>query len=65
MGEKQKGTAMNDIPIVYKCDFERNKECKKTVCQELCFHTLNPEYSIDGKRYKFNVNTGKLENLDT
>lgn len=56
---------MNNIPIVYKCDFERNKECKKTVCQELCFHTLNPEYSIYGKRYKFNVNTGKLENLDT
>lgn len=50
--------------IVYICDFERNKECKKTACQELCFHTLNPAYSVDGKRYRFNVDTGEYENMD-
>lgn len=50
--------------IFYICDFERNKECKKTTCQKLCFHTLNPEYSVDGKRYRFNVDKGEYENMD-
>lgn len=55
---------MNYIPIVYRCDFERNKECEKTVCQDLCFHTLNPDYSVDGKRYRYNADSDEYENLD-
>lgn len=54
---------MNDI--LYECCPEKNTECEKTRCQTLCFHTTNPDYSVDGKRYKFNVNTGELENMDT
>ncbi len=55
---------MNDFPIVYECDYKRNKECPKTVCQDLCFHTKDAKYSIDGKRYKYNADTDKLEDLD-
>ena len=56
---------MNDFQVVYKCDYKRNKECKKTMCQDLCFHTKNPDYSVDGKRYKYNADTDKLEAMDT
>lgn len=62
MVEAQKGNAMNDI--LYECCPEKNTECEKTRCQTLCFHTTNPDYSVDGKRYKFNVNTGELEDMD-
>lgn len=64
MGKKQEGIAMKNIQIFYKCDFKRNKDCEKTSCQKYCFHTTNPEYSVDGKRYKYNVDTGKLKDLD-
>lgn len=32
---------------VYICDPKKNKECKKTICQTMCFRTTNWEYAID------------------
>lgn len=29
----------------YICDPDKNKECKKTGCQDYCFHTLNKEFA--------------------
>lgn len=29
----------------YICDPDKNKECKKTGCQDYCFHTFNKEYA--------------------
>lgn len=55
---------MKDFPIVYKCDFEKNVDCPKTCCQKYCFFTFKEEFSIDGKRYKYNANTGREEDLD-
>jgi hypothetical protein len=40
-------------PWIYKCDPEKNSECRKTGCQRECFHTLHKEYSKDGKQYRF------------
>ena len=34
--------------ILYVCDPNKNTECKKSVCQILCFHTPNKEFSLDG-----------------
>lgn len=59
------------MKIVYKCDPEKNAECKKTVCQELCFMTSKKECSSDGipmvydevKKDFINVNQ-REENLD-
>lgn len=31
--------------MVYLCDPDKNKECKKTGCQDYCFHTFNKEYA--------------------
>lgn len=45
-------------PWFYKCDPEKNSECKKTGCQRDCFLTLHKEYSKDGKEYRFQQ--GKL-----
>lgn len=50
--------------ILYKCDPSKNTECEKTICQSLCFHTLDAKYSVDGKRYRYNVNTDKFEDMD-
>lgn len=34
--------------ILYKCDKDRNNECKKTNCdKDFCNHTLNKKYAID------------------
>ena len=52
-------------PIVYKCDPEKNKACTKESCQTLCFFSLNPLNSVDGRRYRYNDKTGKEEPLDT
>ena len=49
----------------YRCDFEKNKNCLKTECQTNCFFTANPENSVDGKRYVFNVDTFEFEAVDT
>lgn len=59
------------MKIVYKCDPEKNAECKKTACQDLCFMTSKKEYSSDGipmvfdeaKKDFINVNQ-REENLD-
>lgn len=51
--------------IVYKCDPQKNTECKKRSCQSLCFHTLNSKYSADGRKYRYNVNTDEFEDMDT
>lgn len=29
----------------YICDPKKNKDCKKTSCQDLCFRTFHKEYS--------------------
>ena len=29
---------------LYLCDPKKNKECKKTMCRNLCRHTTNREY---------------------
>ena len=52
---------MKDYPIVYKCNPEKNTNCKKTLCQKDCFFTYNKDYSEDGKRYKYNADTDKTE----
>lgn len=38
---------------VFKCDSNKNTNCKKTICQGLCKFTTNQEYSIDGKTYAY------------
>jgi len=55
---------MSNSDIVYKCNPSKNTECEKTICQSLCFHTFNAKYSVDGKRYRYNVNTDKFEDMD-
>ena len=62
---KQKQLEFNKTPRVYKCDPKKNKNCKKTACQILCFYSLNPANSADGKVYKYNANTGKEEVVDS
>ncbi len=56
---------MNENQFVYICDPSQNKECEKTSCKYFCKFTTHPEYSIDGKRYKINADTGKLEAVDS
>lgn len=29
---------------VYLCDFKKNKECEKTMCQDYCKHTTEKKY---------------------
>lgn len=55
----------NIFPIAYKCDPKKNKTCEKTLCQKLCFFSLNPLDSVDGKRYRYNASTDKFEVVDT
>lgn len=31
--------------ILYKCDPNKNKTCKKTSCQDVCFLTRNKDYA--------------------
>lgn len=45
---------MSDVKIIYRCDPNKNKECTKESCRIYCNHTTNPEYSVDGKKYKWN-----------
>lgn len=45
---------MHDLNFIYKCNPEKNKECKKTECQKSCFWTTHAEYSADNKKY-YNV----------
>jgi hypothetical protein len=63
--KRSKGIAMNENQFVYICDPSKNKECEKTSCKYFCKFTTHPEYSIDGKRYKINADTGKLEAVDS
>lgn len=39
---------------VFRCDPNKNKECRKTGCQRECFMTTKKKYSIDGKYYRYN-----------
>ncbi|MBR1736391.1 MAG: hypothetical protein IJ736_05175 [Firmicutes bacterium] len=55
---------INNLKVVYKCDFKRNKECKKTSCQKECYYTCKPEYSLDGKKYGYNDIAVKFEEMD-
>lgn len=47
---------MHDKNFLYKCDPQKNNQCRKTDCQTSCFMTTHKEYSIDGKRYVWNKN---------
>lgn len=42
---------MHEENFLYRCDPEKNKECRKTDCQRSCFMTTHEEYSVDGKKY--------------
>lgn len=53
---------VNDI--LYKCDPNKFKECRKTACQELCQFTSHKEYSIDNKEYKYNADKDEYEVVD-
>ena len=48
-----RGGGMMSDPWIYKCDPEKNNDCKKTCCQSDCFLTTHKEFSKDGKRYRF------------
>ena len=52
------------MKVVYKCDPEKNRECRKTSCQGLCFMTSNREYSIDGIPMVFDEEAGEFVNAD-
>lgn len=55
----------SNFPIVYLCDFEKNKKCKKDLCQTDCFFTLNKKFSKDRKEYFFDVNHCEFRCLDS
>jgi len=57
-------TWKNKMKIVYICDPEKNRECRKTSCQDLCFMTSNREYSIDGIPIVFDKEAGEFVNAD-
>ena len=33
------------MPGIYLCDPEKNTECRKTACQDLCFYTKKRKYA--------------------
>ena len=45
---------MTEKSIVYLCDPEKNNLCRKTACQKECKHTTHKEFSLDGKKYRYN-----------
>ena len=45
---------MVERECVYLCDPEKNDICRKTACQKECKHTTHKEFSLDGKKYKYN-----------
>lgn len=53
----------NDI-IVYECDPEKNIECDKVMCGDMCMHTRHAEYSVDGRMYRYNAHTKQIEPVD-
>lgn len=53
----------NQLLILYKCDYIKNKNCRKTLCQKECFYTTMPEYSKDKKRFVYNMKTENYEEL--
>ena len=55
---------MNKDKVLYYCDPEKNKECRKDACGKECFMTTKKEYSRDGKGYRYNADKDKFENLD-
>ena len=32
--------------VLYRCDPEKNKECRKRMCQKKCTRTKKPEYAV-------------------
>ena len=64
MKEKDEPIQLNESPIVYKCDPKKNTTCRKTSCQIFCFYSLNPFNSVDGKKYRYNANTKREEEVD-
>ena len=51
-------------PIMYLCDPEKNKDCKKTMCQKECFHCHKKAFSKDGKPLRFNLNTWEWDEVE-
>lgn len=64
MSKKDEAIKIDHSPIVYKCDPSKNTTCEKTSCQTLCFYSLNPYNSADGKKYRYNANTKREEVVD-
>lgn len=54
---------INQYKPLYLCNPELNKKCKKTSCQTDCFHTTNPEYSLDGKKYNIDLKTCEIREI--
>ena len=47
--------------FMYLCDPEKNRECKKTMCQTECFHCHKKAFSKDGKPLRFNLTKWRWE----
>lgn len=55
--------------VLYLCDPKKAKDCQKTTCYQnnrhpewgKCKWTDNPAHSKDGKEYRYNDETGKVE----
>lgn len=62
MGEDAEGGGMSEI--VYRCDPEKNKACRKTACQKECTHTKHREYSADGIPLIYNSETDEYDEVD-
>ena len=54
---------MNRDVTFYLCDPSKNEKCGKDMCQNECKFTTNPEFSADGKKYKWNVNRWEFEEV--
>lgn len=47
--------------FLYKCDPDKNKKCKKTMCQNECFMTTKRKYRADDQKYYIDSMTGELK----
>ena len=45
---KYKIGGFEKMPTLYICDPEKNVDCKKTFCQDLCWHTTNEKFKKEG-----------------
>lgn len=52
---------MAERQILYKCDYKKNTECKKTACQQECFFTTKEKYRANNKVYVYNHGINGIE----